>query len=230
MTRYEIKTIVAESDLPLVRSELRLLPAALRRLHPDRIVQSIYFDTPDSDAVESNLAGISVRSKLRYRWYGDAVDAAAGRLEHKQRVNSVGTKQVDAVNEPLSIRGVHRRRFTAELQKRLPAKASAALTQLEPVQWIRYHRAYLGSADGLLRVTLDSRLTTFDQRISPVLQCHIATPLPKIGIIEVKADEQNRAVAESFVQGMGWRPGRCSKFVIASCPDEIRLATRWADE
>lgn len=230
MTRYEIKTIVAESDLPRVRSELRLLPAALRPLHPDRIVQSIYFDTPDNDAVEGNLAGVSVRSKLRFRWYGDAVDAAAGRLEHKQRINSVGTKQVDAVDEPMTIRGVDRRRFANELTKRLPAAARAQLTQLEPVQWIRYRRVYLGSADGLLRVTLDSQLTAFDQRISPVLQCAAPTPLPKIGIIEVKADEDHRAAAESFVQEMGWRPGRCSKFVMASCPSEIRLATRWADE
>lgn len=228
--RYEIKTIVAESDLPRVRSELLLLPAALRRLHPDRIVQSIYFDTPDNDAVESNLAGISVRSKLRWRWYGAAVDAAAGRLEKKQRVNGVGTKQVHAIDRPLTIRGVDRRRFTTELEARLPAAARAELTRLEPVQWIRYHRAYLGSADGDLRVTLDSRLTAFDQRISPVLQCDAATPLPRIGIIEVKADADHRAAAEDFVQGMGWRSGRCSKFVIASCPSEIRLASRWADE
>lgn len=228
--RYEIKTIVAESDLPRVRSELLLLPAALRRLHPDRIVQSIYFDSPDNDAVESNLAGVSVRSKLRWRWYGGAVDAATGRFEQKQRVNSVGTKQVHVIDWPLQMRGVQRRRFTTELEARLPAAARAELTRLEPVQWIRYHRTYLGSADGAVRVTLDCRLTAFDQRIRPVLQCDAATPLPRIGIIEVKANAAQRAAAERFVQGMGWRTGHCSKFVIASCPSEIRLATRWADE
>lgn len=228
--RYEIKTIVAESDLPRVRAELRLLPAALLPLYPDRIVQSIYLDTPDNDAVEDNLTGISQRNKCRFRWYGDAVDAAPGRLEQKQRINSVGTKQVHAIDYPLQLRGTARRRFTDELARRLPPAARAGLTRLEPVQWIRYHRAYLGSADGAVRVTLDSHLTAFDQRIQPLLQCNAATSMPRIGIIEVKADEEHRASAESFVQGMGWRPGRCSKFVIASCPSEIRLATRWADE
>ena len=112
----------------------------------------------------------------------------------------------------------------------MSAAARAQLIGLEPAQWIRYHRSYLGSADGNLRVTLDSELTTFDQRMHARLQCDAATPLPRIGIIEVKADDDQREAAESFVQGMGWRPGRCSKFVIASCPSEIRLATRWADE
>lgn len=228
--RYEIKTIVAESDLPRVRCELRLLQAALRPLHPDRIVQSIYFDSPENDAVESNLAGISERSKLRWRWYGDAVDAAKGQLEHKLRINGVGSKEVHKTTQQIPIRGVDRRLFTSELEKQLPAAARTQLFGLEPVQWIRYHRAYLGSADGQLRVTLDSRLTTFDQRITSHLQCNAATPLPRIGIIEVKADANHRESAESFVQGMGWRPGRCSKFVMASCPSEIRLATRWADE
>jgi hypothetical protein len=228
--RYEIKTIVAESDLPRVRSELRLLPTALRPLHPDRTVQSIYFDSPENDAVESNLAGISVRSKLRWRWYGASVDAAKGRLEHKLRINGVGSKDTYEIEDPLPIRGVDRRRFMIELERLLPAAARAQLIGLEPAQWIRYHRSYLGSADGNLRVTLDSELTTFDQRMHARLQCDAATPLPRIGIIEVKADDDQREAAESFVQGMGWRPGRCSKFVIASCPSEIRLATRWADE
>lgn len=228
--RYELKTIVAESDLPRVRSELRLLSAALRPLHPDRIVQSIYFDTPDNAAVEGNLSGASERTKLRFRWYGEATDWATGRLEKKQRINSVGTKDVHAIKRRVALHGNDRRRFTAAVALQLPLAARERMAGLEPVQWIRYHRSYLGSADGNLRVTLDSKLTTFDQRIAARLQCNVATPLPRIGIIEVKADAEQREAAESFVQGMGWRSGRCSKFVIASCPDEIRLATRWADE
>lgn len=230
MTRYEVKTIVPESALARVRAELRLLPAALRSIHPDRVVQSIYLDTPDNAAVEANLAGVSERIKLRFRWYGSATDAATGRLERKRRNNGIGTKRVRRLDEPLPLRGVARLRFMKELGRRLPAAELAELAQLEPVQWIRYRRAYLGAADGSVRVTLDSDLTAFDQRIGPRLQCSVATPLPRIGIIEIKADERKRAAVESFLQGIGQRPGRCSKFVIASCPGEIRLATRWADE
>ena len=38
---------------------------------PDRIVNNVYFDTPDLAAFEANLWGAPERRKCRLRWYGE---------------------------------------------------------------------------------------------------------------------------------------------------------------
>ena len=83
--RYEVKLVGREQDLERVRAELRLLPIGLRPLHQPRLVQSIYFDTPEGRAVAENLAGISSRTKLRLRWYGGATRGVKAQFECKHR-------------------------------------------------------------------------------------------------------------------------------------------------
>ena len=78
--RYELKFACQEAAYERVRSVLHLHPAGIRRLHPTRTVQSIYFDTPFGRALEENRAGVSRRNKLRLRWYGSRTEVAEGVL------------------------------------------------------------------------------------------------------------------------------------------------------
>ena len=225
--RYEVKLVGREQDLERVRAELRLLPIGLRPLHQPRLEQSIYFDTPEGRAVAENLAGISSRTKLRLRWYGDATRGVKAQFECKHRESSLGSKDTTYLDEAIDIAGSRRASFTRELCRRLPAAMAHRLHGHEPVQWLRYHREYLGSADGLLRITLDRDLCAFDQRTAIKLDCRRPTQLPKLLIVELKAEGCDRDVIERCLQGVALQPSKCSKFVMASTPDEAPMRSEF---
>ena len=217
--RYEVKLVGAESDFDRVVTELRLLPSVLRPLHPTRAVQSVYLDSDDGVAVRDNLAGISSRQKLRFRWYGEASDRVEGQLEWKCRDNSLGSKDVLKL-DPIQVLGATRRSFVRDLFDRVPASWQQRLRGRVPAQWIRYRRDYYGSASGDLRITVDRDLRAFDQRFDYVLKDLRPTPLPALLIVEVKAAAEHRDAIEEWLQGVRLRPSKCSKFVLASQPGD----------
>ena len=219
MMRYEVKLVGAEPDLSRVNAELRLLPSVLRPLHPARVVQSVYLDTDDGLAMRDNLSGMSSRQKLRFRWYGEGCDHVSGQLEWKCRNNSLGSKDVLQL-EPMQVAGVTRRSFWRTLHDRVPPVWQQRLRGREPAQWIRYRRDYYGCAGGDLRITVDRELCAFDQRFDYVLSNRRATPLPALLIVELKASADHRDAVEKWLQGVGLRPSKCSKFVLATQPGE----------
>lgn len=222
--RYEVKLVGAGSDLQRLKAELRLLPSLLRPLHPTRVVQSIYLDTDDGLAMRDNLSGTSSRQKLRYRWYGSGFDSVEGQLEWKCRENSLGSKDV-LRRVPITLTSATRRSFWKALHESVPALWQRRLRGREPAQWVRYRRDYFGSADGDLRVTVDRELSAFDQRYEYALSCKHPTPLPSLLIVEIKASADHREAIESWLQGVGLRPSKCSKFVLATQPGEGPMAS-----
>ena len=95
--RYEIKYLVANEDVPAIRSELA------RRMDRDEHsppggygVWSLYYDTPALRFYWEKIEGLKFRRKLRIRHYGelDAVtDDSQVFVEIKQRVNRVTQKR-----------------------------------------------------------------------------------------------------------------------------------------
>lgn len=227
MSRYEIKLVGRLVDLARIRAGLRLLPSVLRELHPERTVQSIYLDTPDGRALTDNLAGIAERTKVRVRWYGEGVSAVDAHLECKRRRGLLGDKPVFDLAGPLPVEGVSRREFCAGLRARAPAAARTWLLAREPVQWIWYRREYLGSADGLLRVTIDRDLGAAELRFGAVVSKLRRTPMPSVVVVEVKASERDTASVQDWLQTVPLRPSRCSKFVMAHHPGSAVAPGTW---
>ncbi|MFM1872611.1 MAG: hypothetical protein RL398_2033 [Planctomycetota bacterium] len=225
--RYEVKLVVDGADRDRVRADLLLLPTALRTIHPTRIVQSIYLDTHDGRAVDENLAGVGERTKLRFRWYGDAIVAAPGTLECKRRRDSLGGKDLLTIGAPMPLAGALGDEFVGALRAALPTTERARLDGHRPTQWIRYRREYLGDVSGALRITIDDRITAYDQRGVARLQAVRATPLPDLCIVEAKADLADRERIEDWLQAIGFRPSRCSKYVMACLPSEAPQPSRW---
>jgi hypothetical protein len=217
--RREVKMIaeaLAEAD---VLASLRLHPAGLRESFPPRVVQSLYLDSPFQTALTDNLAGISQRRKLRFRWYGDDCKQVRGILEEKLRRNQLGWKRRLPLTEPRRVEGAARTAFMRDLAHGLPPVWLECIAMgLEPVQWIAYTRRYFASADGALRATVDTALRACDQRHRAALTRKFETPLPQLLIVELKG-------AASCSQRLGELAGalpllvdKCSKFVLASDP------------
>ncbi len=215
--RYELKLACQESAQARVRAALRMHPSGLRTLFPPRVVQSVYLDTPFHRALEENLAGVSDREKLRFRWYGGEARGVRGVLERKVRENTLGWKQSFAVQSDVTVEGTNRRRFVDALVAGVDEGARERLRHgLEPVQWIRYRREYLQTADGCVRVTLDTELRAFDQRALARLSSSAPSPTPRILVIEAKCAPESYEAARRLLERLPVPVDRCSKFVLAS--------------
>ena len=216
--RYEVKMVVQGSSFDRVMTELRLLPAALRTLHPPRRVSSIYLDTHEGRAFEENLSGTSHRRKYRFRWYGGDCGAVPGKLELKIRNNMLGWKEQASLSEPMKIEGAPRHRWLRRLSELLEPEWRQRIIGLEAVQWISYTRRYLVTADRRVRVTVDRHLESSNQRERTRLSSRFTTPIPDVTIVECKTPVENYDALERLLRTMPLVADKCSKFVIATDP------------
>ena len=69
--RHEVKFAAYAIEYESLCHWLRMHPSGFVKSYPDRQVNNVYFDSWDYRAFAENLAGISQRSKVRYRWYGN---------------------------------------------------------------------------------------------------------------------------------------------------------------
>ncbi|MBU0756100.1 MAG: VTC domain-containing protein [Planctomycetes bacterium] len=218
--RYELKMACRGEALPEIKAALSLDPAGFRTLYPPRRVQSIYLDTPEGDALDENLAGISHREKIRFRWYGDRVSLVQGRLECKIRENLLGWKRTLPIRNLVEVEGVDRWKFVRVLHEAAGPDWQTRLSRAtEPVQWISYRREYFGSADGKLRVTVDDRLEGFDQRGRIRLSARFKTPVPHLVVVEVKCASHHYDPARRLINRLPFFVDKCSKFVTTTLPD-----------
>jgi hypothetical protein len=216
--RYELKLVSDEAAYPEVRMALRLDRSAIRTLFPERIVQTLYLDTPFQKLLEENLAGLSEREKLRLRWYGPGSELVQAVLERKCRENSLGWKESTPVAGPLALAGRERHAFMTDLSSRLDPAWRARLAGLGPVQWVRYKREYFTSADRRVRLTLDRELAFFDQRPLARLGDAERTPSPRVLVLELKCAPGDLDAAREIIGHLPIPLGRCSKFVLAAEP------------
>ncbi len=217
--RYEVKMLGQASAYPRFRMFLRRERSGLRELYPPRIVQSIYFDTWRNRALEENLSGVSHREKIRYRWYGEGRSEVRGILERKVRENMLGWKDLLPIENTIAVEGRARADFAQEVLSQLtPEWNDVRAMRLLPVQWIRYEREYFST--GGVRITVDRKLRSFDQRMRRTLTAHFPTPLPDVMIVEAKCARAHHAEAVQLLGRLPLKVDKCSKFVYASSPGE----------
>ena len=207
--RYERKFRVEphEASLAEVRAALSAQPALFRPAYPDRLVHSLYLDTPDLQAFHANAAGLAERTKPRLRWYGPLDAPGGGRLEIKRRHGLVGTKELLALPTGLPP-GLPGRGLSLGAWCRW-ASAHPWLRQfpeLVPTVLVQYRRSYFTSADGRLRLTLDR-----DLRYAPA-EAPRAGVLDAATIIELKYPV---TLAAGKLPALPFRLTRNSKYVIA---------------
>jgi hypothetical protein len=212
--RHEVKFISREYNLQRLMQWIRLHPAAFTSRFPPRTIHNIYFDTEDHTAYRDNLAGISARSKVRYRWYGQERAPMAGTLEIKRRRNCFGWKVGFAVKDAPYEAGdswtAIRERISGQVEEAGRAWLEA---HSMPALLNEYHRQYFVSADSAIRVTVDTGLCTWDQRFKPYPNLTHGGALQPVVVAEVKFDRLSRDSASIALTGMPMRVSRNSKYV-----------------
>lgn len=219
--RYELKMVCQEDAYFRVRAALRLHPMAIRPLYSPRKVQSVYLDTLGRAALEDNLAGISHREKIRFRWYGEEARGVKGQLENKIRENMQGWKQILKINKTFDVEGQNSHGFLSKLREEATPGWKVRLSRgLYPVQWIQYEREYYATHHKRIRITLDRKLRAWDQRGRVRLSSRFHTPIPRFLVVEMKCSAHDFDAAQDLARSLPIPVDKCSKFVTASMPDE----------
>ena len=210
--RYERKYQIEQFSPAAVRQTVRLLPQGFRIAYPERVVNNIYFDTPDFIKIRENRDGISNRKKLRVRWYGDLRGEAAT-LEIKGKKNQLGTKENFKTNfsDFKNLKGL-----TDFVLKVTNSKNY----ELKPVILNQYKRYYFVTPDNRFRITVDENLRFF-----PLFDKGSNTPLSTIFnadesfwvespyvILEFKYPKGEEAAANQIAQYLPFRLSKFSKF------------------
>lgn len=211
--RYEIKMEASEQELPVVRSWTRLHSAGFATAYPPRWVNSVYFDTHSLDSLNDHLEGVPTRRKLRFRWYGEDLTSARGQIEVKNKTERAGWKLIQPVTQTLDLLGCS----WSDLQESLAAEAQGVFRELlqsaRPLVLVQYWREYYLSADGLIRLTLDSSIRTYDQWLSPRPNLTFRSPALHQLVIEFKCDVKDSKTLADVLAQFPLRTRRHSKFV-----------------
>ena len=212
--RHEIKLVADETDYHSVALAVRLHPAAFREAYPSRWINSVYFDSLGLDACMDNLAGISRRTKVRFRWYGDLHGFESGTLEFKRKRNQFGWKDRFEVAGRIDLRASSWRQLRSHIRSGLPSSALELYDRnMLPVLINRYCRDYYISADGKVRITLDRGLRIFDQRTRPAPNLSFESPLAHTMVVETKFAVEDRGRAQEVLQSLPIRVSKNSKYV-----------------
>lgn len=214
--RHEIKFAAYALEYARVRQWLLLHSAGFRAPYPDRQVNNVYFDTWDYRAFAENLAGVSERSKVRFRWYGDSSGPAAGSLEVKQKRNHFGWKLRFPVATAPWEEGRGWNEIRSALREQIAPDARMWLDQNPlPIMINRYERQYFVSGDGLIRATIDVNQRVYDQRYGTLPNFTRQAVTQDTLVVEFKFAREDRQKVVAMLQGFPLRIGRHSKFMNA---------------
>lgn len=215
--RFEIKS----SYPPYFDSQLlawvKSHAMGFRVAYPARRVNNVYFDTIDLRALQENIAGISERCKVRYRWYGHDELPGPGTLEFKNKRTALGWKDNFRIEESPYASGDNWRAFQRKLRHALPPAARVMFDEHGEVALInKYDRRYFESRDGRVRITLDSNQTMFDQMRSARPNITRRFNLPGVNILEVKCEDTDHEAAVRALADCPVRIARFSKYTAGS--------------
>ncbi|MFM9950192.1 MAG: VTC domain-containing protein [Saprospiraceae bacterium] len=199
--RYERKYKVERLERAALEQMILVHPVAFEKAFPDRQINNVYWDTLNWDNAQDSLNGVSMRTKIRVRWYGAIENLIKNPvLEIKSRSNQLGGKTLEPLpdctwQELQTLVG-------ERLQLWFPDKTyQAALVNT-------YQRAYYRSMDGRFRLTLDGEML-----YGPCLPWHFATPFEDTGmVVELKYNAQEDAAADEIAAHLALRMTKHSKY------------------
>ena len=182
------------------------------RTYPERRINNVYFDRHDLADYFSSSEGESIRSKVRYRWYGDSPLPGPGQLEVKLRRNHLGWKETYEVQDFRCPSLVWKEVIQA-LRDQLPSEAARWLDRTgQPVVMNRYTREYWATRDGAVRVTLDRDQTVYGQNSSPTVNVRRKALTDEAVILEVKGERTAIDFVGRLVADLPIRRSRNSKY------------------
>ena len=212
--RYEKKFIITELDLAEIEHLIKLSPVIFHKIFYERRVNNIYMDSIDYDNYYENIAGISKRTKIRIRWYGDLFGGIKSPiLEIKTKEGELG-KKLSFPLKPFILD----QNFSNDLLRRvfrksdLPKWLEEKLKLYIPILLNSYKREYFVHFDKKHRITLDKDFIFFRiKNINNSFREKISDK--ETYIFELKYSFKDSRKAEQIIQHFPFRLTASSKYV-----------------
>ena len=184
--RNEIKYLLYGVSRKALFIQYKLSSLLLTKLHPDRWVNNMYFDNLNLDLFMQSVEGVSKRSKVRLRWYGNFQSLQNPILEFKSKSGHKNTKKSVVIKDKLIYNKSSSKFFNNLLNsKGLPQNFKYILKEMRPVLVNRYFRSYHSSANHKYRVTTDTSLN-FANLITSSLNSPYWKKQKDVSIVELK--------------------------------------------
>ncbi|NLE44470.1 MAG: VTC domain-containing protein [Chloroflexi bacterium] len=223
--RYEVKMPCPLHYLHGVSAWVRLDSAHWYAPYPQRQINNIYFDTPDCQNLNENLAGSSDRSKLRLRWYGSSLNTISrARLELKYREGAVIWKAIWPLDVTADLSGLSWSAVCRLLREAADVDARLLLNQpVFPALINSYRRRYYVTRDRTVRLTIDTDIKAYYQRSTNRPNLRRPVYVADHAVVELKAATDNLSY-ERLAEVIGrfpLRPDRHSKYAqgMLAAPD-----------
>lgn len=218
--RQEIKYKVFFMDVPKLYDWLYRY-SFFQESYSPRMVNSLYFDTPNYDFASSNMSGESKRIKVRARWYGELdkkfLDSFLSgtqvfTFEVKRKINNVSDKlnigKVTYENEENYLSRVNS--IEKSLESLVKNQPTLSAFNLLSTIFTNYEREYYElKSDKNIRLTIDKNIS----------YCNSKTPSDLLMlakdyvIVELKFNPKSRKKVNTLMKNFPFRQVRSSKFL-----------------
>jgi len=213
--RIEIKITESTRLLNEFTSWMRTHPGALKTAYPRRQVNNIYFDTMGMDCCSDHLAGVQAHNKLRFRWYGSALEDIRGNLELKRKEGEFGKKLLFSIQKKINLMESSWDNIIRDIYASADDTFRLLMTNTQPIMISHYLREYYTIGDHKVRLTLDYQLGVFDQRFYKAPNLRYSTPILDQLVIEVKSEIAHLDAANDLINDIPRRIGKNSKYISA---------------
>ena len=216
LARYEVKIPIPFTSLSEITPFIMLDPAGFSKEYPDRIVNSLYYDSHNLDSYADNLSGGGCRTKFRLRWYNESTKCTKLTAEAKIKRNHVGWKEKADITLPKPLDKISFTQLSKSISEQISNETllSVFKENISPTMLISYHRQYYCSNNTKIRITVDSKIQYYNQHFSQTL-AHSIVPVTCDNIIlECKFLVCDKEEANRVIRSLPFRPWKNSKYVI----------------
>jgi len=216
-SRHELKFTTFATNYHFVKNWIRTNNLNLYKEYDDRKINNIYFDTINYDSYKSNIYGISSRSKIRYRWYGNFFNKNLGSLEFKIKRNIYGFKERFRVKNLRIDIDTDWSIIKKEIKNSLSIKYQNIFNfNCYPKIINQFDREYFKSRNGKIRVTLDKSIKIYDQRMGVKMPNFFhKTFSQNYIVVEVKFDRGDRNFFDNYSIDLPIKASKNSKYINA---------------
>ena len=214
MARYEDKFLIPKYNYGEIFDVFDTDKINFESTYPQRIVNSIYYDTKDLFFARQNINGEGLRIKIRIRFYNN--DLCSSNLELKYKSFSVGEKLLKPFLLKDKLPDYKKISFLLENLVEIPYEY---LPCISPNLFVSYSRKYWTSKvfEGV-RVTLDSNICVKEllnyDCIDSLTEYQI--PLEELFVLEIKydCDQAINNFANYLSSITNLRRSRFSKYIL----------------
>lgn len=215
MKRYEVKFISSIENLESLKMLLKSNSLCFKQHFENRQVNNMYFDDLNLKRYYDSEEGISIRSKLRLRWYKKIFPISfQPKLEIKEKYGLLNSKKTfllkkynfnDFMQTP--------KNFVIQDAKNVENSVFFMENLIDnfPTIMNSYQRYYYISKNNKIRATIDYDLKYLNVNKFSFYQNNFLNDLI---VLEIKFDENDYNIANTFITNLPLRVKKFSKYVV----------------